>query len=137
MENPEYLTGIPILIIAGIGLMVAFSLFFIPEHADGPAKKAVHAGPHHPEPYQYVVVGIVLAGITAFEVMLYYVEGLNFETLVLVLIGLSALKFFIVVGFFMHLRYDAKLFSVLFFGGLALAIAIFTVAIVTLEAGLV
>jgi cytochrome c oxidase subunit 4 len=137
MENPEFVSAIPLILVSIIGLMVAGSLFFIPEHADGPAKKVVHAGPHHPEPYQYVVVGIILAGITAIEVALYYIEGLNFETLVVVLLGLSALKFFIVVGFFMHLRYDAKLFSVLFFGGLALAIAIFTVAIVTLEAGLV
>lgn len=136
MENPEFITGIPFAIIAGIGLMIALSLFFIPEKADGPAHKVVHAGPHHPEPYQYVVVGIILAGITLFEVMLYYVD-LNFQFLVLVLILLSALKFFIVVGFFMHLRFDAKLFSVLFFGGLALAIAIFTVAIATLQAGLV
>lgn len=137
MENPEFVTGIPLVIIAGIGLMIAFSLFFIPESADGPVRKVVHAGPHHPEPYQYVVVGVILAGITAFEVMLYYVNGLNFEFLVLVLILLSALKFFIVVGFFMHLRFDARLFSVLFFGGLALAIAVFTVAIATLQAGLV
>jgi cytochrome c oxidase subunit 4 len=137
MENPEYVTGIPLAIIAGIGLMIAFSLFFIPEKADGPAQKAVHAGPQHPEPFQYVVVGIILAGITAFEVMLYYIEGLNFEFLVLVLVVLSALKFFIVVGFFMHLRFDARLFSILFFGGLALAIAVFTVAIATLQAGLV
>jgi cytochrome c oxidase subunit 4 len=133
MENPELVTGIPLAILAGIGLMIAFSLFFMPEHADGP-KKPVHA--EHPEPYQYVIVGIILAGITMFEVMLYYVD-LNFEFLVVLLIVLSALKFFIVVGFFMHLRFDAKLFSVLFFGGLALAIAIFTVAIATLEAGLV
>jgi cytochrome c oxidase subunit 4 len=136
MENPEYVSGIPLAIIAGIGLIVACALFFMPERAEEPARKSV--GPaHHPEPFQYVIVGIVLAGITMFEVMLYYIEGLNFEFLVVLLIVLSALKFFIVVGFFMHLRFDAKLFSVLFFGGLALAIAIFTVAIATLNAGLV
>jgi cytochrome c oxidase subunit 4 len=136
MENPEYITGIPLAILAGIGLIAALALFFMPEKADaqGPKTRAVA---HHPEPYQYVIIGIILAGITAFEVMLYYIEGLNFELLVVVLLALSALKFFIVVGFFMHLRFDAKLFSVLFFGGLALAIAVFTVAIATLQAGLV
>ncbi len=136
MENPEYLTGIPLAILAGIGLVVAFSLFFIPEEAEAQGRKVSHAAAHHPEPYQYVVVGIILAAITAFEVLLYYID-LNFNFLVVTLLFLSALKFFIVVGFFMHLRFDAKLFSVLFFGGLALAIAIFTVAIATLNAGLV
>ena len=135
MENPEFVTGIPLVLLAGVGLMIAFALFFMPERASEPKK--THAVAHHPDPAQYVVVGIILAGITAFEVMLYYIEGLNFEFLVVVLLALSALKFFIVVGFFMHLKFDAKLFSVLFFGGLALAIAVFTVAIATLEAGLV
>jgi cytochrome c oxidase subunit 4 len=134
MENPEYVTGIPLAILAVIGLGIALSLFFMPETAKaGPRVPQVV---HHPEPYQYVIVGIVLAVITAVEVGLYYID-LNFEFMVVVLLLLSALKFFIVVGFFMHLKFDAKLFSVLFFGGLALAIAVFTVAIATLQAGLV
>jgi cytochrome c oxidase subunit 4 len=134
MENPEYVTGIPLAILAVIGLGIALSLFFMPETAKaGPRVPQVA---HHPEPYQYVIVGIVLAVITAVEVGLYYID-LNFEFMVVVLLLLSALKFFIVVGFFMHLKFDAKLFSVLFFGGLALAIAVFTVAIATLQAGLV
>jgi cytochrome c oxidase subunit 4 len=136
MENPEYLTGIPLAILAGIGLVIAFSLFFVPEQAEARGRSVAHGVVHHPEPYQYVIVGIILAAITAFEVVLYYLN-LNFHALVVMLIALSAVKFLIVVGFFMHLRFDAKLFSLLFFGGLALAIAIFTVAITTLQAGLV
>ena len=136
MENPEYITGIPLAIIAGIGLIVAFALFFMPEGAEAQGRTVAHVGPQHPEPFQYVIVGIILAGITMFEVLLYYVD-LNFKFLVFMLIILSAVKFFTVVGFFMHLRFDAKLFSILFFGGLALAIAVFTVAIATLNAGLV
>jgi cytochrome c oxidase subunit 4 len=135
MENPELVTGIPLLILAGIGLVVAFSLFFMPERAEPQGRRVAHV-PHHPEPYQYVIVGIILAAITAFEVMLYYVD-MNFQFLVFMLVVLSAAKFFTVVGFFMHLRYDSRLFSALFFGGLALAIAVFTVAIATLKAGLV
>src|SRR5262245_23475848 len=136
MENPEYLTAIPFLLIAGVGLIVAFSLFFMPEGAEAQGQRVAAPPGHHPEPYQYLIIGIILAGITAFEVMLYYIE-LNFEFLVVTLIALSALKFLIVVGFFMHLRFDARLFSVLFFGGLALAIAVFAVVLATLKAGLV
>jgi hypothetical protein len=50
---------------------------------------------------------------------------------------LSLLKFMLVVGFFMHLRFDNQILSFLFFGGLALAVAVFTVAVATLDAGLV
>ena len=138
MENPEFVTGIPLLILAAIGLFIAVSLFAIPSEAEGvrlPRLLAEHA--EHPEPSQYVVVGITLGFITAVEVALYYVTQLNFHALVVFLIFLSLAKFMIVVGFFMHLRFDNKIFSMLFFGGLVLAIAVFTVAITTLKAGLV
>jgi cytochrome c oxidase subunit 4 len=38
---------------------------------------------------------------------------------------LSATKFALVAMFYMHLRYDARLFSGLFVGGLALALTVF------------
>ena len=41
-----------------------------------------------------------------------------------ILVVLSAAKFALVAMFYMHLRYDAKLFSGLFVGGLVLAVAI-------------
>ena len=42
----------------------------------------------------------------------------------LVLVLLSGAKFALVVMFYMHLKYDARLFSGLFVGGLALAISV-------------
>ena len=41
-----------------------------------------------------------------------------------VLVVLSGAKFALVAMFYMHLRYDAKLFSALFVGGLVLAFGI-------------
>lgn len=136
MENPALLAGIPLLLLGAFGLVVAFSLFAVPESAPGARSGAVmHAG-DHPKPSQYVVIGIILGGLTAAEIALYYVD-LPHKLLVLMLLGLSSAKFGLVIGYFMHLKFDNKLFTTLFLGGLGLAIAIFTVAIATLKAGLV
>lgn len=135
MENPEYVTGIPLILLGAFGLFIAFTLFAVPDQPEG-AKTRVRVAQAHPDPIQYVVIGLALAFVTLVEVALYYIE-LNFNFLVITLIVLSLLKFVLVVGFFMHLRFDNKIFSVLFFGGLMLAVAIFTVAIATLDAGLV
>jgi cytochrome c oxidase subunit 4 len=136
MENPEYLTGIPLLLIGAFGAFIAFTLFAVPDEADGARTRVRHAAAGHPDPIQYVVIGLTLAFITAVEVALYYLD-LNFKFLVIALLALSLLKFMLVVGFFMHLRFDQRIFSILFFGGLGLAIAVFTVAVTTLQAGLV
>ena len=137
MENPDLLAGIPAVIIGLIGLFVALSLFAVPAEeptSDG-ARPLVSRG-DHAETSDYVITGIALAGITAVEVALYYID-LGQWTLIGMLLVLSAAKFGLVVGFFMHLRYDSKLFSILFFGGLALAAACFTVAIATLDGNLI
>ena len=74
----------------------------------------------HPQPLEYVKIAVVLAAITVGEVGVYYVESLR-STLVPILIPLSGLKFSLVVLYFMHLKFDNRLFSILFVGGLALA----------------
>ena len=89
----------------------------------------------HPSALQYVQIGLILAIITAAEVALYYVD-MNFTLLVLLLLTLSVVKFSMVVLWFMHLKFDASLFSVLFTGGLALTVVIFSVAIAALGGSL-
>ena len=89
----------------------------------------------HPSALKYVQIGLILAIITASEVALYYVD-MNFTLLVVLLIALSVVKFSMVVLWFMHLKFDASLFSVLFTGGLALTVVIFSVAIAALGGSL-
>jgi cytochrome c oxidase subunit IV len=72
----------------------------------------------------YVHVAIVLAIITALEVATLYVPGIPNPLLVGSLLVMSAIKFFLVVGFFMHLRYDHPIMRALFVGPLIIAIAI-------------
>ncbi len=80
-------------------------------------------GTAHPTPFTYFKVAMILSAITAVEVGVFYVEGLG-HAIIPVLVILSATKFALVAMFYMHLRYDARLFSWLFVGGLALAFSV-------------
>jgi cytochrome c oxidase subunit 4 len=75
----------------------------------------------HPGAKQYVVIAMILAMITAVEVAVYYIPGLR-PYIAPILIVLSAVKFWMVVAFFMHLKFDHVSFSWYFGGGLALAL---------------
>ena len=77
----------------------------------------------HPQPVEYVKIAVVLTIITAMEVALFYAgEQTVGQTLTTTAIMvLSALKFAIVVMWYMHLKFDHKLFSYFMVGGLALA----------------
>jgi len=54
-----------------------------------------------------------------------------------VLLALSAMKFVLVALWFMHLRFDTRLFSILFGGGLALIVALIMVVLATLGSNLI
>ena len=68
----------------------------------------------------YVQIAMLLAVITGVEIA---VIGLPFATwlLVSVLVVLSAVKFMVVIFYFMHLRWDKVFCTILFFIGLILA----------------
>ena len=106
----------------------------------GPTEReepAEHVGGRaHPGPVEYIKIGLILAVITAVEVGIYYVEAIE-DALVPILIALSALKFSLVVMWFMHLKFDNQLFSWLLAGGLALIGLLLVVVLATLGGGLV
>ena len=80
-------------------------------------------GRAHPTPARYAAIAIILAVITAAEVAIVYLDFMA-DILGPVLVVLSATKFAMVAMFFMHLRFDSRLFSVVFVGGLVLASAV-------------
>ncbi len=88
---------------------------------------------HHPSALEYVQIGVILAIVTAVEVALYYID-MDFTLLVTVLCLLSVVKFAMVVLWFMHLKFDASLFSIFFATGLGLTFAAFIV-IIALQRG--
>ena len=83
---------------------------------------------HHPAPRQYVTIGVVLALVTGLEVGVYYIDALR-DILVPFLVVFAFIKFFLVVTWFMHLRFDSPLFRRLFVTGLVLAFAVFGIVL--------
>ncbi len=81
-------------------------------------------GDRHATPMFYVLIGAILTAITLVEVWLFTVTTLG-PYFVPILLILSAVKFVIVVGFFMHLRFDPKGFTWVFAAGMFLGIAVF------------
>jgi cytochrome c oxidase subunit 4 len=75
----------------------------------------------HPTWKQYKWVALILTLITVVEVWIYYTPFKDSPLFVPALLIMSAVKFFIVVMFYMHLKYDHKLFKALFTGPLLIA----------------
>ena len=80
------------------------------EHHDSTRSSREHALPGAKE---YLGIAVVLTVITAVEVAVYYVPAMR-PMLVPVLLVLSAVKFSLVAMFYMHLKFDHRLFSWLF-----------------------
>jgi cytochrome c oxidase subunit IV len=89
-------------------------------------------GHAHPTDGKYVQIALILGVITAGEVSIPYIHEVEGPFLALMLI-LMAIKFFMVVAWFMHLRFDSKLFRRLFVGGLVLAIGVYVAALSTFQ----
>ena len=79
----------------------------------------------------YIVIALILAAITALEVSTYYVDfGPLFLPSLLIMM---VIKFVMVVSYFMHLKFDNKLFSWLFYTGLFLAVGVYITALATFQ----
>jgi cytochrome c oxidase subunit 4 len=91
-------------------------------HSDVAPAAHAHEETHHPDWSVYWKVALILTLITIGEVWMYYVPAIvASRAFVPGLLALSALKFAIVVMFYMHLKYDHKLFRALFTGPLLIA----------------
>lgn len=81
------------------------------------------AGEHvagHPGPGLYAIIAVALVILTCMELAVYYVSFLQ-PLLVPILILLAIAKFLLVGGFYMHLYYDQKIFTIFFVFPLILA----------------
>ena len=77
----------------------------------------------HPTWKEYKWVALILTLITVVEVWVYYIPSfVASKVFVPALLIMSAVKFAIVVLFYMHLKYDARLFRALFTGPLIIAV---------------
>jgi cytochrome c oxidase subunit 4 len=80
----------------------------------------------------YVKVAVFLAAVTGAEVALSYM-GIDGWILLVPLLSLMAVKFAVVAALFMHLRFDNKILTRLFYGGLFLAVGVYIAVLSTFE----
>lgn len=86
--------------------------------ADQHSAGAAHTG--HPTPATYFKVAMALSILTAIEVGIFYVTQIGYA-IIPVLAILSIGKFALVVMYYMHLKFDSRIFSGLFFFGMFVA----------------
>jgi cytochrome c oxidase subunit 4 len=88
----------------------------------------------HPDPWQYVVVAVVLAVITAVEIAVSYMEGdIPDGLIVVLLLAMMVMKFILVASWFMHLRTDQPVFKRLFIVGAIAAPVLYLIVLATLH----
>ena len=89
---------------------------------DHPPSDHEHFVQHHPSWKTYVIVGVFLTVLTAIEVAAFYTPAWEQSRIyVPSMLILSGIKFVTVVLFYMHLKYDHKLFRALFTGPFIIA----------------
>jgi len=97
-------------------------------------EQAHGAGEHaHPGPGTYLLIGVILFFLTALEVAVIYIPSIAQVPLLLIpiLMVLMTIKFALVVLFFMHLKFDNRLFASLFTAPLLIAVCV-TLALMAL-----
>ena len=97
------------------------------------ATAGVAAAPGHAHPTEgkYVQIALILAVITAAEVATFYFEDELGNFMVPALIVMMITKFAMVAMWFMHLKFDSRLFSRLFVTGIVVAISVYVAALST------
>jgi cytochrome c oxidase subunit IV len=99
-----------------------------PDTAAPPTDQSEQHVAYHPSAREYIRVGLLLIALTCIEVLLSY-SSLPGTKLVLALFTCTIIKFVLVIGYFMHLKFDNGRFSRLFALG---AIGAFTLYAVVL-----
>lgn len=110
---------------------------------DTPIPAAALDGAEHdyPADKKYWIIALILAAITLVEVTTYWpleeawVDGfgLGVDLLVPSLLLMMAVKFWAVTWFFMHLRFDSRLLTMVFYFGLVLAVLVYIVTLAMFE----
>lgn len=105
----------------------------VEDHGHTGAQADAHAddGHHTPTDRYFINVALVLALLTALETSTYWIHLGGFATPLLLI--LMTIKFFMIVMIFMHLKFDSKLFSVLFYIGLGLAVLVYCAFLSTFQ----
>jgi cytochrome c oxidase subunit 4 len=86
----------------------------------------------HPSDMRYVKIALILGALTALEVSTYFFN-LSTAQLVILLFPMMIIKFAIVAAYFMHLKFDNKIFRRAFITGIVLAVFVYVAALTTFQ----
>lgn len=84
----------------------------------------------HASDLLYIKVAALLAVFTAFEVAWPYIVE-DGPGLMWPLLAMMVVKFWIIASYFMHLKFDSKILTRIFYSGLVLAVSVYLVALAT------
>ena len=97
-----------------------------------------HSEHLHPGEHEHTItdrnlifIALFLAVLTALEVAATEVDFVPDALLIPSLLVMMTVKFFVVVLYFMHLKFDSRLFSLMFYIGLVFAVALYGVMLTT------
>ena len=105
----------------------------VTEHAEHAEHGHAHDEPHIPSDLYFIKTALILAFVTALETSTYWwpksMHGFATPSLLIMM----TIKFFMILLVFMHLKFDNKLFSLMFYIGLVLAVGVYLVALLTFQ----
>jgi cytochrome c oxidase subunit IV len=88
---------------------------------------------HVPKDSYFIKIALILALVTALETSTYWwPEGAQSWAIPALLI-MMGIKFVMIVSIFMHLKFDSKIFTFMFYTGLVLAIFVYMVFLFTFQ----
>ncbi|MBU6317528.1 MAG: cytochrome C oxidase subunit IV [Acidobacteria bacterium] len=99
------------------------------------AAHAEHAADEHhtPSDRYFIKIALILAVVTALETSTYWWPK-SLETVgIIALLIMMTIKFFMIVSVFMHLKFDSKIFSLMFYAGLVLAVGVYIAFLFTFQ----
>jgi cytochrome c oxidase subunit 4 len=84
----------------------------------------------HPSAKEYIRIAIILGVITGIEVAIYYIDWVHEHGMLIpLLFFFAAVKFSLVVLWFMHLKFDDRMYARFFIMGLAGATTLFLIVL--------
>ena len=96
-------------------------------------EETVHGAGHaHPSDFDYVKVALFLAVITGAEVAMSYID-MPMALYISGLMVMMTVKFSVVVMWFMHLRFDHRIFRRMFVAGIVLAALVYVAAMTAMQ----
>ena len=88
---------------------------------------------HELTDFYFIKIALILAAVTALETSTYWWPDSLSSVATPALLIMMVIKFFMIILVFMHLKFDSKIFSLMFYIGLGLAVVVYCVFLSTFQ----